>query len=177
GACFSFYFSAGGTVLGSWLGNQCDGSDGRNDGITHIVLDGVEGRLVALEYLAPRGYVAGKKVAFTKERGTFKNVRLEQVAGGVSVKVTTYKGATTSKLPNACYGLYRAVGTTWEFMTVACDGWDGAADGVVRIVGVAAGTYRLYQTTTPAGYKMPAYVSVTVGTTTKSVVVRTYPAP
>jgi len=175
GACFSFYFSAGGTVLGSWLGNQCDASDGRNDGITHIVLDNVEGRLVALEYLAPRGYVAGKKVAFTKEHATFKSVRLEQVAGGVSVRVTTYKGATTSKLPNACYGLYRAVGTTWEFMTVACDGWDGTADGVVRIVGVPAGTYRLYQTSTPAGYKTPAYVSVTVGTTTKSVTVRTYP--
>jgi uncharacterized surface anchored protein len=177
GACFSFYLSAGGTTLGTWLGDQCDASDGRSDGITHVVLNGVEGRLVALEYLAPRGYVAGKKVAFTKDHATFKTVRLQQVAGGVTVKVTTYKGSTTSKLPNTCYGLYRAVGTSWEFMTLACDWWDGASDGVVRIVGVPAGTYRLYQTTTPAGYKMPAYLTVTVGTTSKSVTVRTYPTP
>jgi hypothetical protein len=60
-------------------------------------------------------------------------------------------------------------------VTYACDDWDGANDGVTRIVGVQAGTYRLYQTLTPPGYYTPGYVTITVGTTTKSQTVRMYP--
>jgi hypothetical protein len=60
-------------------------------------------------------------------------------------------------------------------VSVACDSWDGSVDGVTIIRGVPAGTYRLYQNGTPAGYRAPAYITVTVGTTTKSVTVRTYP--
>jgi hypothetical protein len=112
---------------------------------------------------------------FTKPTDTLYSKRITQVPGGVPVKVTTLKGSTSTKLPGACYGVYRLIRTSYVAVSVACDSWDGSVDGVTIIRGVPAGTYRLYQNGTPAGYRMPAYITVTVGTTTKSVTVRTYP--
>ena len=65
-------------------------------------------------------------------------------------------------MKGACYGIYRKTGSTYELMTYACDDWDGALDGVTVIPGVAPGSYRLYQTSTPSGYRAPSYVAITV---------------
>jgi uncharacterized surface anchored protein len=174
GACFALYRASSSGALNSFVKDACDWSDGYNDGKTYF--GGVTaGLYIAVEYIAPKGFIAGKKTAFTKVSGQQTSKRIRQVPGGVEVRVTTLKGSTTSKAAGACYGLFRYANGQWQFVTEACDDWDGANDGVTRIRGVATGTYRLYQIVTPNGYSRPAYVTITVGTTTKSVTVRMYP--
>ncbi|HEX3303550.1 MAG TPA: hypothetical protein VHR64_11760 [Thermomicrobiales bacterium] len=175
GACFWLYRADNGGEPTDYVGDACDADDGRNDGVTYFTRVQANYSYAALEYVAPSGYVAGKMTYFTKAIDTLYSKRITQVAGGVPVKVTTLKGSTSTKLPGACYGVYRLIRTTYVAVSVACDSWDGSVDGVTIIRGVPAGTYRLYQNGTPAGYRAPTYITVTVGTTTKSVTVRTYP--
>jgi uncharacterized surface anchored protein len=174
GACFALYHTDSSGALGSFVKDRCDEDDGAQDGKTYLT--GIDaGTYVALEYLAPKGFVAGKKTTITKVSGQLASKRIRQVTGGVVLAVTTLRGSTSTKAAGVCYGLYRYTSGHWEFVTYACDDWDGANDGVTRIIGVQPGTYRLYQTVTPPGYYTPAYVTITVGSTTKSQTVRMYP--
>jgi uncharacterized surface anchored protein len=174
GACYALFRTYSTGALGAFGKNSCDWNDGREDGKTYFTGIGA-GMYAAVEYIAPKGFIAGKKTTITKVSGQLASKRIRQVAGGVVVKVTTLKGSTTSKAAGACYGLYRYSSGQWQYVTDACDWWDGANDGITRIPGVPAGTYRLYQVATPTGFRTPAYVTITVGSTTRSQTVRMYP--
>ena len=173
GACFWIYYNAGGGVPSEFYRSACDSSDGTNDGRTTF-LEVNPASYVIVEVVAPPGYQTGAKTSFTKTDKR-RTLTFTQTAGGQVVKVTTVKGGGTTALKGACYGLYRfsSNGTLLQPITLACDADDGALDEVTRIVSVPDGTYRLYQITTPKGYKRPAYVSVTVSGKNRSITVHT----
>jgi uncharacterized surface anchored protein len=173
GACYGLYRVNDTGGLQTFVASHCDADDGSSDGVTYFT-DVGPGAYALLELGAPPGYVAGKKTAVSKGSALLIK-RIGQGLGGRTVIVTTLKGATSTKLPGACYGVYRKIGSAYELMTYACDDWDGALDGVTRIPGVPPGTYRLYQTSTPSGYQQPSFVTVTVTTNGNvSVSVRTF---
>jgi uncharacterized surface anchored protein len=174
GACYALFDATSTGALGRYEKDACDWDDGYEDGKTYFT--GINaGTYIVVEYLAPKGFIAGKKTTITKVSGQLASKRIRQVAGGVTVTVTTLKGSTTSKAAGACYNLFRYSSGQWQYVTNACDDWDGANDGVTRMPGVPPGTYRLYQYFTPPGYYTPAYVTITVGTTTKYQTIRMYP--
>jgi uncharacterized surface anchored protein len=75
-------------------------------------------------------------------------------AGGTLV-VTTL-GSRGEPLAGSCYEVYSNPrrGTTGNLVTAACDGWDGADDGVVKLTGLN-GSYLLVHSQVPSGY-LPA---------------------
>ena len=152
----------------------CDWSDGRTDGRTFFA-NAAPASYTALEFHAPPGYQVGKRTTFTKVDNAFRRLRFTQVAGGVRVTAKTFKGSTSSILPGACYGLFRQVSSgPWPAVAFWCDGDDGVADGLTRLDGVRSGTYGLVQTVTPSGYARPRDQIVAVGSTSKTVTVRTF---
>ena len=173
GACFGLYGDAGSGKLGSFVDYACDGDDGRADGLTYFFGLNKNTKYVLLELTAPAGQQVGLKKAFTK--GSKQNVfSITQKPGGHALKITNLQGTTSTKLKGACFGLYRLVSGQWQLVTLNCDSDDGANDGVTRIVAVPPGTYRVYETTVPAGYKQPAPTTVTIGTSDRSITVRTF---
>jgi hypothetical protein len=59
-------------------------------------------------------------------------------------------------------------------VTYSCDVFDGANDGVTWIYGLPPSTtYKVDEFVVPTGYKRPAIVSVTMGTTGRSLKIHT----
>jgi uncharacterized surface anchored protein len=148
----------------------CDSWDGRNDGQTFFT-DVADGSYTVFETIAPKGYIVGKSTTFTKSFNRHVTRTFTQVKGGTTVTVKTLNGGTTTPLKGACYALYKT--STGALTTFACDA-DGTADGATSFSGVPAGTYYLDQISTPAGYTKPKMRTITVGTTSTTVTVRTY---
>ena len=168
GACFALYEVVSGPD--SLVGSACDADDNHLDGRT--VFSRIEAsRYSVKQYVAPAGYRVGASINFTKTDNRLRTLKVTQVLGGVTVKVTTTRGSATTKLPGACYSLFKSTGDR-EYVTGACDGNN---DGVVDIVGVPAGTFILVQTTTPSGYLRPADRTIAVGTRTVSFTFATQP--
>jgi uncharacterized surface anchored protein len=172
--CLALYQNDGDGRLGAFRQARCDGMDGVLDGVVYF-FNVQPDSYVLLAYYVPPGYQLGRKVQFTKvsERQRVLNVRLAE--GGVAVTVTTLKGSGSSKLPGACYAIYRRIGTgaVYEFVSDSCDVDN---DGVVRFTGVRSGTYLLVQIQTPPGYHKPQDVVLTVRTSPVSKTIRTNPA-
>jgi hypothetical protein len=166
GACFTLY-DAGGDY--HFVASACDGSDGRYDGVTYFP-DIAPGNYLLIERWAPSGYQVGKRLTFTKLADTIRKQKITQTPGGQNVTVKTLKGSTTTRVPGACYAVFRR--STGNLITYACDDYDGTADGITRFAGLRADTYVLMQYVTPPGYAQPADRSFTVGDTTASVTVR-----
>jgi uncharacterized surface anchored protein len=176
GACFALFFDDGSGRLGGFANEHCDGDDGSNDGRTYFFVDELDTRYILLETRAPRGFQVGQKKAFLKEE-VLKTVTFRQSPTGKTLKIENYKGSSTSLLPGACFGIYRYTLGRWELMTYSCDVFDGANDGVTWIYGLPPSTtYRVTELVVPAGYKQPPTVSVTMGTTGRSLKIRTPPA-
>jgi hypothetical protein len=167
GACFILFDLADDSRA------ACDSSDGFNDGRTFFT-NVRPGAYSAIEYRAPSGYVVGKRTTFTKVDNSFRRLRFTQVAGGVRATITTVVGSGSTPLPGACYAAYQQVSpTNWPLTTFTCDGSDGTNDGTTRLYGMKAGTYALVQFTTPSGYRQAADKTVTIGTRSVNVTVRT----
>jgi uncharacterized surface anchored protein len=166
GACFALYFAEG-----SPAGSACDGDDGSFDGRTYFTK--VEpGEFSAVEYRAPAGFRVGKTFSFTKGSSQ-RTLNVTQVTGGTSLKLTTFKGTTSSRLTGACYVVYRLITSTSGVLAAfACDSSDGALDGVTTITGLVRGSYVVQQTTTHIGYRTPADQRVTIESSPKSLVFR-----
>jgi hypothetical protein len=168
GACFALYQAVSGPD--PLIADACDEDDGHYDGRT--VFKNMPGiRYTAVEFFAPPGYQVGARVSFTKTDGVLRTVTIVQTPGNVKVTVTTVKGSTTTKLPGACYGLFRSGGYQ-EFVTGACD---TNGDGRVEMPGIPPGEYILAQTQTPSGYRTPPARTITVGSRSLSFTFKTYP--
>jgi uncharacterized surface anchored protein len=172
GACFSLFGDAGSGRLGAHVATACDGDDGRADGRTYFFDLEIDSRYVLVETVAPRGMQVGKKISFQKGERQ-KVVAFTQVAGGRTLTITNVKGTSTTKLPGACFTILRSSGGQWQPMALACDGDDGANDGVTRVKGLTAGTYQVVESLVPSGYRRPATVSVTMGTSSRSLTIQT----
>jgi uncharacterized surface anchored protein len=170
GACYALRQSGSG-ILETIQSIHCDGDDGVVDGqVYFLYLPPVA--YTVIEVSPPRGYQTGARRTFTKAAGTMATLDMVQIAGGVKVRVTTRVGDTTTLLPSACYGLV-ITGTS----TVVAGECDTDWNGVIELEGLLPGTYTLIQTYVPHQFHGAPKRTVTVGTTSTSIFVKTYPVP
>jgi uncharacterized surface anchored protein len=150
GACFQLWTDGGDGTPAGYLGEQCDGYDGANDGA--LTFTGLQtGGYVLVEIRAPAGYLTVANQLVSVQAGQTSEVVVVNEAGG-TLLVTTV-GQRGERLVGSCYEVYADAGqeALGAWVAAACDGTDGAEDGVVTLLGLN-GAHVLVNTGAPDGY-------------------------
>ncbi len=172
GACFGIYKNAGGGVRGaSVVGRVCDQDDSQNDGFLAIPVS--VGNYVLAELQAPTDYLlaADRQFSITPLHDTPLDIT-DQFGGTLFVekKDSVYGW----RVEGACFDVFVDLGGVSRGTRIgrACDGNDGASDGMTVIKGLPTGNFVVAEFVTPAGYFDDAPdvgVHVTAGQNTSTI--------
>jgi uncharacterized surface anchored protein len=150
GACFSILHVAG--------TSRCDGDDGALDGT--ITLPAPVGPVTLYESRPPQGYPfpAAPKTALTIVAGGPNEVSIVNLPYDVLTvrKVDEHGKPLTDARGGACFELYFYIR-----VSSACDGDDGASDGLIHMLAVP-GEFFLIEDRAPTGYSRAAYRSIEI---------------
>ncbi|MFL5758535.1 MAG: collagen binding domain-containing protein [Thermomicrobiales bacterium] len=148
GPCFELYEDEG-SATGDFVAVKCDWHD-ELDGVMHFT--GLRtGDYILVEQVPPYGYLPGPDEPVHVELGQTVEIIVSNQLGGW-IEVTTTDG--TQPLIELCYDAYADAGggVRGDRVKSACDGWDGAYDGMTAVRGLETGDYVLVQYNTPDGY-------------------------
>ncbi len=128
-------------------GHGCDESDGALDGT--VVLSGLDARSYrAFEIDAPAGYQPASEITVDLAPGSATVTATHKPLPVLGVRVET---STGHPVAGACWKVHFP--GEWEGpLAVACDGEDGADDGVTHVRSLLAGDYELANQSLPEGW-------------------------
>jgi uncharacterized surface anchored protein len=168
GACFGVFKDAGaGKRSQSVVGHLCDNSDGADDGFLAIPVS--VGNYVLAELTAPMFYLQAPDQTFSITALHDTPVDIYNQIGGV-LKIQKIDEERGWPVDGACFEVFVNLGggSRGASLGKACDGADGATDGITTIHSLPTGTHVVRETFTPAGYFDDAadiVVAVTAGET------------
>lgn len=141
----------------------CDNQTGDLDPADGVIGRRSAGDRLVTEVTAPEGYdpVLSPQTV-TVGNGETAEITFENSAFTGSVRITKTDNDTQLPLGGACFALQDLDGNA---TTPVCDNGAGDSDpaeGVIVMQGVTAGTYDLYESTTPDGYVAPEGAVATV---------------
>ncbi|MFL5759346.1 MAG: SpaA isopeptide-forming pilin-related protein [Thermomicrobiales bacterium] len=171
GACFGIYKNAGGGVRGvSVVGRVCDQDDGTNDGFLAVPVS--VGNYILGELQAPADYLLAPDVQFSITPLHDTPLDVTDQYGGI-LYIEKLDSVYGWRVDGACFDVFVDLGGVSRGARAgrACDGNDGASDGITTIKGLPTGNFVITETVPIPGYFHDAPdqgVSVIAGQTTST---------